>query len=79
MSSPIEQAVVIVGSQAGLARELGVSVPCIHQWLSGERPVPAGRCLAIEKATNGQVSRYVLRPDIYGDPADDPYRESCTP
>lgn len=70
MSSPIEQAVFIVGSQAGLARALGVSVPCIHQWRNGERPVPAGRCLAIEKATKGKVSRYVLRPDIYGEPAD---------
>lgn len=70
MVLPIEQAVAILGSQALLARSIGVSAPCVYQWVNGKRPVPARRCLAIEKATKGKVSRYDLRPDIYGEPAD---------
>jgi DNA-binding transcriptional regulator YdaS (Cro superfamily) len=39
--------------------------------------VPADRCLPIERATGGAVTRYDLRPDIFGDAPDGaPAREA---
>ena len=45
-----------------LAGEISVSPVLISQWRSGTRPVPIERCVAIERATNGQVTRRDLRP-----------------
>jgi len=53
-------------SQTLLAAQLGVSQSMIWQWSTGYRPVPAQRCLAIERATGGLVTRGELRPhDAY--------------
>jgi len=49
-------------SQTVLAARLGVSQSMIWQWSTGYRPVPASRCLAIERATGGLVTRGDLRP-----------------
>lgn len=38
----------------------------VRWWL--KNTPPANRCLAIEAATNGAVTRYELRPDVYGEP-----------
>ena len=50
-------------SQSCLAKTLGVSPGMIYQWQNGIRPISIGRCPAIEKATNGLVTRRDLRPD----------------
>jgi DNA-binding transcriptional regulator YdaS (Cro superfamily) len=50
------------GAQAELARKLKVTPVLVHQW-ANSRPVPIDRCLAIEIATNGEVTRKDLRPD----------------
>ncbi len=52
----------LVGGVALLAEKLGVTGPAVYQW---DR-APPNRCLAIEQATEGQVTRYQLRPDIFG-------------
>ncbi|MGL5934660.1 MAG: transcriptional regulator [Cetobacterium sp.] len=44
----------------GLADTLGITVQAVSQWTR----VPIERCLDVERATG--VSRYRLRPDIYG-------------
>lgn len=44
-----------------LAEHLGVPPPLISQWRNG-RPVPIERCVAIERVTNGAVTRRDLRP-----------------
>lgn len=41
-----------------------ISSQAVSQW---ER-VPAARCLVIERATRGRVTRHALRPDLYGPP-----------
>lgn len=38
----------------------------LSQWKTGVRRVPAEHCRAIEQATNGAVTRYDLRPDVFG-------------
>lgn len=63
--TPIQQACAYVGGQAELARLLEVSPPTVNQWCKEIREVPPSRCLAIERATGGQVTRADLRPDDY--------------
>jgi DNA-binding transcriptional regulator YdaS (Cro superfamily) len=62
----IERACVAAGGQVALARVVGVRPQAVSQWVTGSRPVPAKRCLASEEATGRQVTRYDLRPDVFG-------------
>lgn len=70
-TTAIQDAVAIAGSQSELARRIGISQGHLWSWLHRDKKVPAERCAAIERATNGAVSRYALRPDVFG-PAPDP-------
>lgn len=60
---PVVDAAKHVGSVSALASSLGVQPPTVHQWCNGSRPVPIEKCVAIEKATSGAVTRKDLRPD----------------
>lgn len=51
------------GRQAWLVKELGAPQPDVSCWVRGKRPVPVLRCLAIERATDGLVTRKDLRPN----------------
>lgn len=53
------------GLAAKLARDLNVPPVLITQWSSeaDPRPVPIERCVPIERATQGAVMRWDLRPD----------------
>ena len=53
------------GSQAAIARAIGVTPPYIWQIANGMRKIPADHVIAIESATDHKVSRHDLRPDIY--------------
>jgi len=55
------------GTQSQLAKSLDVTPVLVHQWAKEKRQVPAERCRAIEAATNGAVTRYELRPDVFGE------------
>ena len=55
------------GSQAALARLLGVSTQAVHQW---QAKVPIARAIQIEHLSNGAVQRQHMRPDIW--PSDIP-------
>jgi len=65
--SPIDTAVARAGNASALARSLGISHAAVRKWRVLGRP-PAERVLDIERVTG--ISRYELRPDIYG-PAPD--------
>jgi DNA-binding transcriptional regulator YdaS (Cro superfamily) len=52
-------------SKADFAAKLGVSPAMIHQWINGTRPISEKNCVAIEKFTNGQVTRQLLRPNDF--------------
>ena len=51
------------GSQRGLADKIGITPVLISQWANASRPVPPERCVEIERATDGQVTRKDLRPE----------------
>lgn len=67
--TPLERAVEICTSQAELARRIGGNVKQAHvwNWLNSDSGLaPAEHCRAIETATDGEVTRYELRPDVFG-------------
>jgi DNA-binding transcriptional regulator YdaS (Cro superfamily) len=49
-------------SQVDLAKEIRVTPGAVNQWISGFRPVPIKFAVAIEAATNKQVTRKDLFP-----------------
>lgn len=61
----LDNACDLVGSQTKLAKLLGIRSPSISEWRRRQR-VPAERCIAIEQATGGKITRYDLRPDVFG-------------
>lgn len=61
----LDRAVAVLKTQEALAIALGVRSPSISGWRRAGR-VPIERCLGIEAATNGAVTRHDLRPDIFG-------------
>lgn len=54
---------------------LGVSQGLVWQWLNGKTRITAERALDIEQKTSGSVSRYELRPDVFGSSPDSPIPE----
>jgi TorA maturation chaperone TorD len=56
----LTEALQAAGGVAALARRLGIAQPSVSNWTR----VPAERVLAVETATG--VTRYALRPDLYG-------------
>ena len=50
-------------SITALAKAVGVAPAVVHQWMTGNRPVPVKRCHCVVKATNGLVQLKDLRPN----------------
>lgn len=69
-TTPLDRAIAILGSQQALAVALDIRSPSISEWrareMRGGRGVPAERCRQIEELTNGAVTRYELREDVFG-------------
>jgi len=63
MSHVIDRAAHVLGSQSALAAAVGVSRSAVWQWKGLGRQVPIEHCVAIERATEGAVTRRDLRPD----------------
>lgn len=63
----LSKAVELCEGQAELARRIGGKVKQAHvwNWLRSGR-APAEHCRAIEEAVEGRVTRYQLRPDVFG-------------
>lgn len=59
----VSKVIEAAGSSTKLAQDLGISVPAISKWIRRGR-VPVERVLEIEQRYG--ISRYELRPDIYG-------------
>lgn len=83
METPLQKAVTIIGGQPELARLLteyhrknGDEKCSIYQshvwkWMNKtKRGLPAEHCRAIEEITGGAVTRYQLRPDVFGTSAE---------
>lgn len=58
----VKRAVYIAGGPARVARHFNITTWAVCKWTR----CPKDRCLELEKLCYNQVSRYKLRPDIYG-------------
>lgn len=62
----LDRAIKELGGVGKLATAIGLRQNVVGNWkLRGQ--VPAERCLAIEQATDGKVTRHDLRPDVFGE------------
>jgi DNA-binding transcriptional regulator YdaS (Cro superfamily) len=61
----IDKAIEVIGGKSSLARAIGVTPQMVSQWARVEKPkpIPVTRCIAIEQATGGAVTRKDLRPN----------------
>lgn len=66
-----KEAVKIVGTQDKMAEALGINQAAVSQIVTGHKPIPPARCRHIEFLTRGKITRYQLRPDIFGASAKD--------
>ena len=65
----LERAIELVGGQAALGRATGKSQQYIWNLVHKAKKIKAEFAIEVEKATNGQVTRAQLRPDIFEDAA----------
>jgi len=63
-NSPLERAIRVIGSAERLAERVGVTPQAVSRWRRTR--VPAERVLSVEFATDLQVTRHELRPDVFG-------------
>ena len=62
----LQKLVECLGTKAEVARVCGIRPPTLHGWTR----IPAHHVLSLEaavKAKGGDIDRYSMRPDIYGD------------
>lgn len=62
----LDRAITELGTQEKLAAALGIKSPSVSEWRK-RGSIPVERCAAIETATHGNVTRYELRPDVFGE------------
>lgn len=67
MNEQTKKAVEILGGTIAAASKLGVKPPAVSDWLTKKRPIPIKRCVQIEQATGGAVTRRDLRPDDWAE------------
>lgn len=59
-----------MAARAAVAVALGVTEVAVRHWCNGTRQVSGERCIELETFTGGAVTRYALRPDVFGDLSD---------
>lgn len=62
----IRKAIEAAGGPTALAKRLHVRQSVVSNWLL-RGSIPADRCIPVEEAIDGAVTRYELRPDVFGD------------
>ena len=61
----LQKAISILGSQSELARAIKTKQQNVWYWLNVSKEVPPKYAIPIEQATDGEVSRHEICPDIY--------------
>lgn len=61
----IKRACEILGSQAALAKAVGVTPQAVNQWINGHTTLTVERTKQIVFATAGQISAHDLMPEMF--------------
>ena len=61
----LERAVTLAGGQTRLAEKMGVTQQRVWFVMNRAKRVSAEMAIAIERATDRQISKHELRPDIF--------------
>ena len=61
----LQKAISILGSQSALARAINTNQQNVWHWLNVSKEVPPKYAIPIEQATDGQVTRHDISPEIY--------------
>ena len=64
----IDKAIDLVGSQEKLAKSMGCSQSRVSRLLLEQQQIEAEDAVAIERATDGQIPRWRMRPDLWTQP-----------
>lgn len=62
--SAVCKAIALAGTQAALARDLGLDPSTVQGWTR----IPLNHVLAIERLFPGEITRYEMRPDYWKEP-----------
>lgn len=65
----VKRAITICGSQKALAEKIGLSQPGVSWLINEATQISAELSVAIERATDGQITRIDLRPDLFAPPS----------
>jgi len=65
---PLATAIAAAGGISEFTKHLGITPKAVSEWR--KRGVPPTRCREIEAIVQGKVTRYELRPDVFGQPQD---------
>lgn len=65
----LARAIGIIGNQTATAAVVKRTPQAVSEIVRRGKAVPAEWCLPIEEATQGQVTRQHLRPDLFGEPS----------
>jgi DNA-binding transcriptional regulator YdaS (Cro superfamily) len=63
--SATARAISLAGGPGAIAAKFNINRRAVAQWIAADR-VPAERCLAVEELCARKVTRYELRPDVFG-------------
>ncbi len=64
--SALDKAIDILGGVQATADHFNLTDMAVRQWR--DREIPGKHCIAIERLTNGAVTCFDLRPDIFTNP-----------
>ncbi|AUW32603.1 helix-turn-helix domain-containing protein [Acidithiobacillus caldus] len=67
MKDHVLRAIAHFGSQSALAKATGLSQAAVSKWVRGLDRVSPRSAIAIQRATNGLVTKEQLCPDIFDD------------
>lgn len=63
---PLATAIAVAGGIGEFTKRLRITPQAVSEWR--KRGVPPTRCIEVETIAQGKVTRYELRPDVFGAP-----------
>jgi DNA-binding transcriptional regulator YdaS (Cro superfamily) len=63
-NAPLAIAIAAAGGIGAFTKHLEITPQAVSEWR--KRGVPPARCIEVENLSSGKVTRYELRPDVFG-------------